>query len=148
MNGRKIQESQDVAYLKLQAQLKECEMNSKVSTTDQTLTIFTLAQNQEALNHLDHTSMSAAAIEAAIYDQILELNASKDHNGNPLISYVGMNKGFMINDIHIVNHKWILANFTDHNRWGDAVIEYTIDSEGGITLTTVKETLYEKYTQE
>ena len=51
---------------------------------------------------------------------LLEQNNSL--NDNPLLYSIG--KGLIVNKISIVNHQWLLADFTDGSQWGDALFQY------------------------
>jgi hypothetical protein len=44
--------------------------------------------------------------------------------------------------MQLVNNKWILANFFDGQRWGEALIQYDINDDQSVDFTTIKAILY------
>jgi len=50
-----------------------------------------------------------------------------------------------INKIRFLNHKWIIADFTDGRYWGEMVIEYYISDKKQIELTSTTSLLYPSY---
>ena len=39
-----------------------------------------------------------------------------------------------INGMKIINHKWVLIEFTDGKYWGEALLNYYIEEDGSITF--------------
>ena len=68
-------------------------------------------------------------------------NISK--NKNLIIPYDDMNGKFLINQVKVLNHKWIIANFSDGTLWGELLIKYSID-ESGINFKTNEHFIYPK----
>ncbi len=99
---------------------------------------FSLENNDYALENFDHLNLESP--ERYIADKLLETNESK--GDNLLIPYEGMEGHFKINKINVLNHKWILAEFTDGKHWGEAVIEYELKDDLGIDFRTEKHLLY------
>lgn len=99
---------------------------------------FSLENNDYALENFDHLNIENP--ERYIADKLLETNERK--GDNPLIPYEGMEGHFKINKINVLNHKWILAEFTDGKHWGEAIIEYELKDDLGIDFRTEKHLLY------
>lgn len=144
VNDRKIQESQDKAYRTLeekftatQAQLE----NANAAATGSNL--FSLDQNEEAYNYFASTGLDRNKIEGVLRDFLLDKNLAK--GGNPLVQYVGEGRGYQINDIQVLNHKWLIANFTDNTNWGEVLIQYSFDQNNELSMETIKTVLYNKY---
>jgi hypothetical protein len=70
----------------------------------------------------------------------LETNETK--GDNPLIPYEGMENDFKINKIKILNHKWILADFSDGKYWGELLIAYELKDDMGVDFTLMNHLLY------
>ena len=103
---------------------------------------FTLASNEEAITYLENRGFTADKVSQLLQDQIISRNkASED---NDLVPYEGMNGYFRINNIKILNHKWIIANFTDGNHWGEVLISYYFDEDKNLILETENAFLYPK----
>jgi len=42
----------------------------------------------------------------------------------------------------VLNHKWVIADFSDGKRWGELILLYSIDKEGNITFETLQSVIY------
>ncbi|WP_167342121.1 hypothetical protein [Nonlabens sp. SY33080] len=143
VNGRKYQTQleQKIVELKKEADKQE----EKLETVQAQIAIadfITIKGNPEAENYFLKYNLTSSQVEALLYDKLLELNI-KD-GGNPLIPYIGANRGFAIDQIQTLNHKWIAANFTDGDQWGDVLLKYDIDQDQEVTFETIETVLYTK----
>lgn len=144
VNGRNIQEAQDKAYVTLEEKLADKEKQILKLQSQATENIaFSLTNNQEASNYFEASGLDIDAIEGKLFDHLLELNLQE--GGNPLIPYVGAGKGFHISDMQVLNHKWLIANFTDNEIWGEVLIQYDFDEDKKLSMQTLKALLYNKY---
>ncbi|MGB5378917.1 MAG: hydrolase, partial [Muriicola sp.] len=73
-------------------------------------------------------------------DKLLESNESG--GDNPLIPYEGMENDFKINKIKLLNHKWIIADFSDGKYWGELVILYELKDDLSVDFTLIDHLLY------
>lgn len=102
---------------------------------------FTLRGNDNAQNHLENYSIEK--LIAKIENEIMEKN--DDPNGNPLVEYGILNdKKFIINKIQVINHRWIIADFSNGDLWGEVLLQYFIEDDESITFNIIKSTLYTK----
>lgn len=99
---------------------------------------FSLENNDDALAYYEHLNLDNATLY--ISDKLLETNESK--GDNPLIPYEGMENDFKINKIKVLNHKWILADFSDGKFWGELLIRYELKDDLGIDFTLIDHLLY------
>jgi hypothetical protein len=121
---------EEVSQLELdlqQSELKVLEMQ-----------YFTLENNDEALAYYEHLNLENPT--RYISDKLLETNESK--GDNPLIPYAGMQNDFKINKIKVLNHKWILTDFSDGKYWGELLIKYELKEDLGIDFTLTDHLLY------
>jgi hypothetical protein len=44
----------------------------------------------------------------------------------------------------VLNHRWIIANYSDGMYWGDVVIKYFVDEKGKATFQTMDSYIYPK----
>jgi hypothetical protein len=70
----------------------------------------------------------------------LETNERKGNN--PLVPYEGMNGDFKINKIKLLNHRWIVADFSDGKYWGELLIEYALADDLSVDFTLIDHLLY------
>lgn len=99
---------------------------------------FTLENNDDALAYYDHLNLENPA--RYIEDKLLETNEKS--GDNPLVPYEGMESDFKINKIKVLNHKWILADFSDGKYWGDLIIKYELKDDLGVDFTLLDHLLY------
>lgn len=99
---------------------------------------FSLDNNDDALSYYDHLKLDSPS--SYITDKLLETNESKGNN--PLVPYEGMEGDFKINKIKILNHKWILADFSDGKFWGELLIKYELKDDLGVDFTLIDHLLY------
>lgn len=99
---------------------------------------FSLENNDDALAYYDHLNLENPT--RYIEDKLLETNEEK--GDNELVPYAGMEGDFKINKIKVLNHKWLLADFSDGKYWGDLVIKYELKDNLSVDFTVVDHLLY------
>ena len=104
------------------------------------LTYFSLENNEEALSYFD--SLEIDDLPRYIADKLLETNESK--GDNPLVPYAGMHSAMKINKIKLLNHKWLIADFSDGKHWGELLIKYEFKPGLEIEFNVVEHLLYGK----
>lgn len=118
------------------AALKDSVKSAKLKVMD--MQYFSLENNDDALAYYDHLNLKNPA--SYITDKLLETNEKK--GDNPLIPYEGMENDFKINKIKVLNHKWILADFSDGKFWGEVLIKYELKDDLGVDFTLIDHLLY------
>ena len=99
---------------------------------------FSLENNDDALAYYDHLELENPS--RYISDKLLETNESK--GDNPLVPYEGMNSDFKINRIKLLNHKWIIADFSDGKYWGELLINYELKDDLSVDFRMIDHLLY------
>ena len=97
---------------------------------------FSLAVNRDAQQA--HPDFSPEELQNIIEDYILLSNDNP--KGNPLFSSLGPD--WIINKIHVVNHQWILADFTNGTQWGDALFLYQVKANSKPRLRLLNHVMY------
>ncbi|WP_350288660.1 hydrolase [uncultured Croceitalea sp.] len=139
VNGGKMERQSIEEIQKLEkevAQLKDSLQSSQLKILDNQY--FSLENNDDALAYYDHLNLKNPT--RYIEDKLLETNEKK--GDNPLIPYEGMNSDFKINKIKVLNHKWILTDFSDGQYWGDLIIKYELKDDLSVDFTLVEHLLY------
>lgn len=130
-------ETERVEKLKTKLNDTVLHFNNKMVETS----YFTLRGNDNAQNHLENYSIEK--LISKIENEIMEKN--NDPNGNSLVEYGIMNdKKFIINKIQVINHRWIIADFSNGELWGEVLLQYFIEKDESITFNIIKSTLYTK----
>lgn len=99
---------------------------------------FSLKNNDDALAYYEHLDIKDPSLY--ISDKLLETNEKK--GDNPLIPYAGMESDFKINKIKLLNHKWIIADFSDGKYWGEILVKYELKDDMAVDFTLIDHLLY------
>ena len=99
---------------------------------------FSLENNDDAFAYYQHLNLKNTS--SYIADKLLETNESK--GDNPLVPYEGMDGDFKINKIKVLNHKWIIADFSDGQYWGDLIIKYELKDDLSVDFSLLDHLLY------
>ena len=141
MNEKNIFETQEAKIESLTSKLNTTtdsisELNDKIAS----LNYFSFIGNDNAMSYIENLGFNAAEIEAYISNQVYDQNLVKGNN--PLVPFDGINGDMKINKIKFLNHKWIQADFTDGKYWGEMILEFYIDKNRELELTTISSLLY------
>ena len=102
---------------------------------------FSLEQNQYAQEYL--MDYDVRKLIPQIREALLAYN--DDPKGNV---YTGQEKlgeqKFIISKIKVLNHRWIIADYSDGQYWGDVMIKYFIGKDGKITFQVMDTFIYPK----
>ena len=125
-------ESQKSRIVKLQDSLQVAQ----VKVLD--MQYFSLENNDDALAYYDHLDLDDP--NRYISDKLLETNEQRGNN--PLVPYEGMENDFKINKIKLLNHKWLIADFSDGKFWGELIIHYELKDDLSVNFTLMDHLLY------
>jgi|SRR5690606_11068629 len=129
--------SEDVSILQAKVEaLEDSLRKAELRVLD--LQYFSLDRNDDALAYFEEYDLESP--DRYIADRLLETNESQ--GDNPLVPYAGMNGSFKINKIKVLNHKWILADFSDGKYWGDLIIKYGLKEDLSVDFTLLDHLLY------
>ena len=117
-------------------QLKDSLQVSRLAVLD--MQYFSLENNDDALAYYDHLNLENP--NRYISDKLLETNEQR--GDNPLVPYEGMENSFKINKIKLLNHKWIIADFSDGKYWGELLIRYELKDDLSVDFTLMDHLLY------
>ncbi|MEF3079057.1 hydrolase [Winogradskyella poriferorum] len=108
------------------------------------LNYFNIDRNDNALDYFVAQGYDTDKLIDAITEGLYEMNNYEGDN-HPIVPFVSMTDSkLIINKIRIVNHKWILANFTDGVYWGEIFVKYDIDENNDLKYNLVEYFLYPK----
>jgi len=99
---------------------------------------FNLEGNEYALRYFENLRIQNIA--SHVKDQLYETNLLR--NKNDLIPYAAMGSTFLINKVKVLNHQWIIADFSDGTHWGEIFLTYQIDKKGGLNFELREHFLY------
>lgn len=101
---------------------------------------FSLQGNENAISYIESLGFEALEIETFVSDYIYDLNLKKGNH--KLVPYEGINGDMKINKLKFLNHKWILADYTDGRYWGEMVLEYYVTKDREIELKQISSLMY------
>lgn len=108
------------------------------------LSYFSMNRNQDALDYFDVQGYNTDELLLAIEEGLYNMNNYKgdDHPIVPFVSMTGSK--LVINKVRLLNHKWIVANFTDGEYWGEIFVTYSIDENNDLKYKLVEYFMYPK----
>ena len=106
------------------------------------LKYFTINEKEDALTYFENRGYNTQELIPFIKDQLNELNLYEGDE-HPLVPYPSLSGNKMlINKISIVNHRWILTDFTDGKYWGELFLTYDLTDDGQLKFKTVEYLIY------
>ncbi len=144
VNSKRYMEAKEKEINQLEQQLYsvEADLESYKIVAQQADQDLGLKSNPNAKAFFEDQDIDIDSLSAEIENKIISQNQLK--KDNPLVPYSGTNGRVMkINRIHILNNRWIIAEFTDGLRWGEALISYFIDDQNQLQFDTQDGVLYD-----
>ncbi|MBC29835.1 MAG: hydrolase [Muricauda sp.] len=139
VSGNKMQNQLGERKVKLEEKVEQLQDSlQQVQMRFMDMQYFALENNDDALAYYDHLNLENPT--RYIEDKLLETNERKGNN--PLVPYEGMEGDFKINKIKVLNHRWIVADFSDGKYWGDLIIRYELKDDLGVDFELVDHLLY------
>jgi hypothetical protein len=109
---------------------------------------FSLEHNENAQNYFDNSASGGKLIQyekliPVVTEKLLDLNANPA--GNPYTGQdkIGPNK-FIINKVKILNHRWIIADYSNGEIWGEVLLKYFVNDDESINFEVNQTLLYQK----
>ena len=121
---------------------KELEFNSKLKDAN----YFSLENNEKAQNYFTSNPDQKSDITSLIpYLKEALLKFNENQNGNPYVGQekLGLNK-FTINKIKVINHRWIIADFSDGKNYGEVLLKYFVKENNTFTFEINQSLMFPK----
>ena len=106
---------------------------------------FSLEKNENAQNYFDSTiankTIAYEKLIPVLKEKLMDLNANP--KGNPYTGQdqIGANK-FVINKVKVLNHRWIIADYSDGKMWGEVLLKYFVNEDESISFEVIQSLLY------
>jgi len=116
---------------------------SQAGTITYDADIFSLENNDRAQNYLFESSnvKDIAEFSEKVKQALLSYNDSPE--GNKYTDQVKMGEQkFIINSVKLINHRWVVANYSDGKLWGEVLLKYFIDEKGAVSFEIMNSYLY------
>jgi hypothetical protein len=108
---------------------------------------FSLEKNENAQNYFDSGNgdkmIQFEKLIPVLTEKLMDFNANP--KGNPYTGQdqIGTNK-FIINKVKILNHRWIIADYSDGEIWGEVLLKYFVNPDESISFEVNQSLLYQK----
>lgn len=138
VNASKSFDQQQAEIEKLQEKLSKAE-DSLASIKPETERYFKLTGNENAYDYFERFQVDVTDLENRIEAALISKNST---SGNDLIPYENATGVFQINKVEVLNHKWVIADFSDGSRWGELILFYDVAKDGSVTFETLQSVIY------
>tara|TARA_R110000868_G_scaffold173153_2_gene409196 strand:- start:5547 stop:5957 length:411 start_codon:yes stop_codon:yes gene_type:complete len=102
---------------------------------------FNLDRNEDAISYFENDGYDISELIPFIKDQLYTLNEVKGEH--PIIPYASSEgRRMLINTVKMLNHKWIIADFSDGEFWGEIFLTYEITEDKELKFNLVESFLY------
>ena len=122
---------------------KEVKLNDNLVDAN----YFSLENNEKAQNYfysdVPEKNVDYATLIPLLKDKLMDFNDNP--NGNPYTGQekLGANK-FIINKVKVLNHRWIIADFSDGEYWGEVLLKYFVNDDKSISFEVNQSLVYQK----
>ena len=108
---------------------------------------FSLEKNENAQNYFDAESSEKMIPYEKLIPYVTEklLDFNDNPKGNPYVGQdqIGANK-FIVNKVKILNHRWIIADYSDGEIWGEVLLKYFVNADESVSFEVNQSLLYQK----
>ena len=142
VNAKRVFEDMNNKLGKQNAQVEKYKDSVLVLNTEiSNLSYFNLERNEDALSYFERDGFNVEELIPFIKDELYALNEVKGEH--PLIPYASSEgRRMLINKVKMLNHKWIIADFSDGEFWGELFITYRVTEEKELKFNLVESFLY------
>lgn len=109
---------------------------------------FSLENNQNSQEYFENGGGESFIAFEKLIPHVKEqlINHNDNPSGNP---YTGQDRitenKFIINKVKVLNHRWIIADYSDGNYWGEVILKYFVNKDESISFEVVESLLHQKY---
>ncbi len=105
--------------------------------------VFSLDNNDRAQNYLfeSYQVKDVSQFEEKVKQALLSYNDNPEGNKYTDQPKMGEQK-YIINSIKIINHRWIIANYSNGQLWGEVLLKYFVDDKGAVSFEIMNSYLY------
>lgn len=104
---------------------------------------FALEYNQNAQDYFEKSNLAYEKLIPIVKEKLMDYN--NNPKGNP---YTGQEmltgKPFVINKIQIINHRWIVADFSDSEYWGEVLLKYFVNDDQSVDFEIITSLIHQK----
>ncbi|WP_396197499.1 hypothetical protein [Flavobacterium sp.] len=144
VNSTKILNGKETEVQKIKAHLKSSR-DSVMQLSN--ANYFALESDEDAQEYFFSNNLDYQKVATKVKEDLIILNENK--NGNRLVPYEPIDgKPFIVNTSKILNHRWLIAEFSNGDLWGQILVKYFVSTDKPTDFETVETVLYERQTKE
>ena len=138
-------EFEQARYERVTKKLKDSLSAVNVKLND--AAYFTLEKNENAQNYFENLnpekSIAVEKLIPVVREQLLDYNSNP--KGNPYTGQDQINATkFVINKVKILNQRWIIADYSDGEVWGEVLLKYFVNEDNTISFEVIQSLLHQK----
>lgn len=100
---------------------------------------FSLEHNDNAQNYLE--TISYQELIPLVKNKLMDYNDSPE--GNKFVDQPKMGEQkFIINKIKVLNARWIIADFSNGQIWGEVLLKYVVNEDKTVSFETLQTFVY------
>ncbi|MBP6557422.1 MAG: hypothetical protein KA213_03595 [Flavobacterium sp.] len=134
--------SKEAAQIKPETAQENKKMNDSITKlTDQLYdaNYFSLEANDRAMNYLNQNDINV--FTEKVKQALLAYN--DDKAGNKYTDQVTMGEQkFIITKVKLLNHRWIIASYSNGKLWGEVMLKYFIEDDQTVSFEIMNSYLY------
>ena len=137
VNSTKILEAKDQEVVKVKNHLKTVRDSvSQLANAN----YFALESDENAQEYFYNSNLDYQKVAFKVKEDLMVLNENK--NGNKLVPYEPIDdKPFIVNSSKILNHRWLIAEFSNGDLWGQILVKYFVSADKFTEFETVETVL-------
>lgn len=144
VNSTKILEGKETEVQKVKTQLKTSR-DSVMQLSN--ANYFALESDEDAQEYFFSNNLDYQKVAIKVKEDLIVLNENK--NGNQLVPYEPIDgKSFIVNTSKILNHRWLIAEFSNGDLWGQILVKYFVSADKPTEFETIETVLYERQTKD
>jgi hypothetical protein len=106
------------------------------------LSYFNINRNQNAIDYFEAQGIDTDILIPEIEEGLYKMN-NYEGDEHPIVPFVSLTgTKLVINKVRILNHRWLVANFTDGEYWGEIFVTYEIDPNNNLKYKLVEYFMY------
>ena len=142
VNAKRVFEDMDNKLVSYKTQLEKYKDSVAVLQNNiAEVSHFNLERNEDAISYFENDGYTIDKLIPYIKDELYSLNTSKGEH--PLVPYASSEgRKMLINTVKMLNHKWIIADFSDGEFWGEVLLTYYINEDKTVDFELVESFLY------
>lgn len=142
-NSKRVFEDMNNKLGNYKAQTKKYKDSAKAMQQKVTdASHFSFDNNEDAISYFEAMGHTPEALKLLVREKLYELNFA-DAAEHPVIPYASSDgKKMLINTVKLLNHKWLIADFSDGEFWGEVLLRYFVNEDKTVDFEVAESFLY------